>query len=96
MTETSKSAKKPVGRWLLLGFAALLGLVNLLSQLDPEYRDRVQATKTMEAEKAAEQARIDALMPAASKAKKDTRRVDFGDLAFSAPAADAPDTTSAG
>jgi hypothetical protein len=96
MTETSKPKKKPVGLWLLLGFGALLGLVNFFSRLDPEYRDRVQATKTMEAEKAAEQARINALMPAAAKAAKDTRRIDFGDLSFNAPAADTPDTTSAG
>lgn len=96
MTETSQSNKKPAGLWLLLGFGALLGLVNIFSRLDPEYRDRVQATKTMEAEKAAEQARINSLMPAAAKAEKDTRRIDFGDLAFSAPGADTPDTTSTG
>ncbi|HSI07417.1 MAG: DUF3299 domain-containing protein [Rariglobus sp.] len=96
MTELPKAKKKPVGLWLLLGFAALLGLVNLLSRLDPEYGQRVQATKAMEAEQTAEQARIAALMPAASSASKGTRSIDFGDLAFSAPAADTPDTTSTG
>lgn len=95
MTEHRKN-KKPVGLWLLLGFAALLGLVNLLARLDPEYRDRVQSAKAMEAEQAAEQARINALMPTASAASKGTRRIDFGDLAFSAPAADTPDTSSTG
>lgn len=93
---TTQKPKRALGLWLVLGFAAVVILVSLVARLDPGYRDRVQAVKAVEAEQAAEQARIDALMPKAASASQGTRKVSFGDLSFSAPAGDTPDSTSPG
>lgn len=93
---TTTKPKRALGLWLVLGFAAVIALVNGVARLDPGYRERVQAVKAVEAEQAAEQARINALMPPAAPVSPGVRKVSFGDLSFSAPAGDTPDSTSPG
>lgn len=93
---TTTKRKRMLGLWLVLGFAAVIGLVNLVARFDPGYRERVRAAKAAEAEQAAEQARLDALMPKADPASQGVRKVSFSDLSFSAPAGDTPDSTSPG
>ena len=93
---TTTKRKQALGLWLLLGFAAVIALVNLAARFDPGYRERVQAEKTAEAGRAAEKARLEALMPKAALAPQGVRKVSFGDLSFSAPAGDTPDSTSPG
>lgn len=95
MTKIHKG-KKSAGLWLLLGLIVVLGLVNVLARFDPDYRQRVVESKARDAERLAEQARVDALMPKAALTVKGTHRISFSDLAFSAPDADSPDTTSTG
>jgi len=82
--------------WLPLSAIVLLAGVNLFGRLDPDYQQRVLASEAQEAERKAEEARLGELIPKAGPAPKDVRRITFGDLAFSAPGADTPDTASAG
>ena len=96
MIRSLKFKPYAAGLGLLLGLAAVVGGVRLFAHLDPDYKQRVLADKAQDAERAAEQARVAALMPAAATAPKGAQRIDFGDLSFKAPQSDTPDTTSAG
>lgn len=79
-----------------LGVTLGLALLSQVARLDPGYAARERNTELAIAEREAERARVDALMPEAGSVSGDTKRIDFGDLAFDAPGGETQSTARPG
>jgi hypothetical protein len=73
-----------------------VGLLSLAARLDPSYAEREREAELAKAERAAERARVAALVPEAGAVSRDTQRINFGDLAFDAPGGETQATASTG
>lgn len=79
-----------------LAVALGVGLLSQVARLDPGYAEREREAELAKAERIAERARVAALVPEAGAVSSDTKRIDFGDLAFDAPGGDVQSTASSG